>query len=195
MVQQYCIKGFNKTRSSTKMISTLIVRYKSTFDSAESHDLWHNSINKASENSEGFLDRTELPSLNEEAFSSVVLRFDTSENAKKWLKSGNRIELIESELIHLSEKEEMIYDGDTSWFRIDAGKTPGKWKQWVVAFLSVYPLTLVVPLAVGYIFEKFSIVSWLAESIIIGFIITGAMVYKIMPFMLRVFKTWMVEKT
>ncbi len=172
------------------MISTIIVRFKLLSEHGD-FDEWKEKIDQASRQAIGFLDRTELPSLPNEPYHSVILRFDNKVNAQNWLHSAKRKTLLQAVEAMAEERQEILHEDNTFWFGVPAEKTSTKWKQVIVSFVAVYPLTQVVPVFVQFVLRELGIASVLLAGILIGGIISACMVYFAMPLALKLFKEWL----
>lgn len=171
------------------MICVIIVRYKLSPEHGD-FDEWKEKMDEASRQAIGFLDRTELPLIPYEPYHSVILRFDNKANAENWLHSAKRKTLLQEVETMAEERQEMLRDGNF-WFGVSPEKTSTKWKQVVVSFVAVYPLTQVIPVLVQLVLKELGIASFLLVGILIGVIISICMVYFAMPLALKLFKTWL----
>ena len=173
------------------MISTIIVRYKLKYKDSQSLEEWRERIAKENSQAKGFLDKTELPSIGMENFHTVVLRFDSKVNAEDWLNSDIRKELLQhSEFIQFFEKEETVYDNNAFWFAKTTKNHAVKWKQWLIVFFAVYPLTIIYPFTLNLILEKLGVEVGFFKGTMIALLISFTMVYKVMPFLLNTFNNW-----
>ena len=173
------------------MISTIIVRYKLKYRDTQTLEEWRERIAKQNNQAKGFLDKTELPSIGTENFHTVVLRFDSKINAEDWLNSGIRKELLQSsEFIQVFEREETVYDSNAFWFAKTTKNPAVKWKQWLIVFFAVYPLTIIYPSIVNLILEKLGVEVGFFKGTMIALLVSFTMVYKVMPFLLKTFDNW-----
>jgi antibiotic biosynthesis monooxygenase (ABM) superfamily enzyme len=173
------------------MISTIIVRFKFTYKDSQTLEQWRKRIEKETGQAKGFLDKTELPSIGTENFHTVVLRFDSKINAEDWLNSDARKELLQhSAFIQFFEKEETVYDSNAFWFAQTTRKQGVKWKQWVISFFAVYPLSIIYSFVVNLILEKLGVEIGFFKGTMIALLMSFSMVYKVMPFLLKTFNDW-----
>ncbi|MBD0295627.1 MAG: hypothetical protein ICV84_10600, partial [Flavisolibacter sp.] len=154
-------------------------------------DQWKEKLDHASRQAIGFLDRTELPIISNEPYHSVILRFDNKANAENWLHSAKRKTLLREVEAMAEERQEILHEDNTFWFSVSAEKTSTKWKQVIVSFVAVYPLTLVIPVLVQLGLRELGIASVLLSGILIGVIISACMVFFAMPLTLQLFKKWL----
>ncbi|RWY46074.1 hypothetical protein [Mucilaginibacter gilvus] len=162
-----------------------------SYSKVNEYENWRKIIDGALQAADGFLDKTELSPVADEPFISIVIRFRNKETAELWLKSDLRKDLLEqSQVITLSEKVESIHHNTNFWFQ-DSSLPAIKWKQWVVTFTAVYPLTLTIPFLINTVLISLNIDYFLLRSLVIAITVSGLMVFKIMPFMLKKFKKWL----
>ncbi|MGY0036495.1 hypothetical protein [Pedobacter sp. NJ-S-72] len=176
------------------MISTFIVKYKLNNTNDIQRNLWYQKLIEATNRSKGFIDRSELSSVNGEKFHTVVLRFNTFYNAKKWMNSDLRRQILnEASIEDISGKEEVLHSGNQFWFQTDSKKKIPGWKQVIASFLAVYPLTIFVPKIVAVLFAKLDFLSPILSGIVVSVIISALMVYIAIPFILKLLKKWMYD--
>ncbi len=172
------------------MICTIIVRYKLLSEHGD-FDEWKEKMDQVSRQAIGFLDRTELPFIPNEPYYSVILRFDNKVNAKNWFHSTKRKMLLGEVEAMAEERQEILHEDNTFWFGVSPEETSTKWKQVIVSFVAVYPLTQVVPVFVQFVLRELGIASVLLAGILIGVIVSTCMVYFAMPLALKLFKQWL----
>lgn len=174
------------------MVSTFIVKYKLNNANDPKESLWYQKLMEATANAKGFIDRSELPPVNGAEFHTVVLRFDTAQNAENWMSSDLRKQILrQAALSHISDKEEMLHIGNQFWFQSgQKRKIPG-WKQVIASFLAVYPLTVFVPKIVLLFFMTMGVTSVVMRGIMVSIVISTLMVYVAMPVILRWLGSWM----
>lgn len=172
------------------MISTVIVRYiVNNPSNPTTSTTWYKALKKANEEAEGFIDRTELPPVEGEAFHSVVLRFKNPTDAQNWLDNDARKQILEQAGIDdISQIKSAVHQNSAFWFT--PGKSPVKWKQVVLSLISVYPLTQIIPKLVNSVFTSINLESFFIEGIVISIFISVMMVYVMMPLVFKLFKRW-----
>ena len=125
---------------------------------------------------------------------TIVLHFDTIANLRKWLDSDVRARLIDKIRPFLRSDENIdIKTGFEFWFTPPAGGKPAKpYKQFLVTFSAILPLTIQVPWLLQPLF------AWLPTlglPIIRHFFIAAAivaiMIYGVMPRYTRLVLRWL----
>ncbi len=166
----------------------LLVRYKVAPDSVKDFQIWKAKTDEVMKTFKGFIAITLLNPEKDSDYYYVIIRFNSSENARVWLNSDARKNLLKDpHATWLSDKQEVIQDWDKFWY--NTFSEVKKWKQWVVTFIAVYPLTIVVPRFVKTISAVISLSFF--EGIINALLISGLMIFLVMPLVLSFFKKWL----
>jgi antibiotic biosynthesis monooxygenase (ABM) superfamily enzyme len=125
---------------------------------------------------------------------TIVLHFDTLEHLTAWLESDTRARLVEKvrPLLVTSERIE-IKTGLEFWFTPPPGHRQAKpYKQFLVTFSAIFPLTIVVPWVLQPVFARLPLLGQLIVSnFIVVAIIVGLMTYVIMPRYTRLIANWL----
>lgn len=113
---------------------------------------WLKEIGPACRNSEGHIDWQIVRPIAHLTFTyTVVIRFDSIENLKNWMTSDLRKSLIE-------KVKPLLAIDDTFYIKtgldflflteMNAPKVPVRWKQYLVTWSAIYPLSLLIPFLV-----------------------------------------------
>ena len=125
---------------------------------------------------------------------TVLLRFDTLEQAQTWIGSAARQALVAEVESYLAQNESIdLKTGLEFWFRPPAGKAPpSRLKQSVVTLLVLYPLTLIVPRLWALASE---IVPALGNAWVMNLVVDATIValltYVFMPRVTRLLSKWL----
>jgi uncharacterized protein len=125
---------------------------------------------------------------------TCVLRFCSTDAMQSWLDSTQRRELV-------AEAEPMLADGDLTevnphnefWF-VPAGDAPQppRWKQAVVTFFVICPLTLLIPLLWGPVFRAFPLLgNYVISTALVTITIVLLVVYLLMPQATKLAAPWL----
>jgi len=125
---------------------------------------------------------------------TCVLRFCSISDMQSWLDSDERRDLI-------AKAAPMLVDGDSTeinrhnefWF-VPAGEAPQppRWKQAVVTFFVICPLTLLIPLLWGPVFQAFPLLSnYVVSTALVTVTIVLLVVYLLMPQATRLAAPWL----
>ncbi|WP_166889025.1 hypothetical protein [Massilia sp. CCM 8734] len=124
----------------------------------------------------------------------VLLRFASVGDASAWLVSPQRRQLIEQARPWLLREERyQVHAGSAFWFTpAGAGALPRRWKQWLLSTLAVFPLTTLIPAVVRAAAERLApAVPALALGALSATLVSGVMVYWLMPLFSRVAAGWL----
>lgn len=169
---------------------TIIVRYNVLSRDDVKFKEWYAEMHRLVEQSPGFISKEFFPPANEHGHVTTILRFDSLINAGKWMHSEQRLNMLNkvSEDL-LTNIEEGIHTQNVFWFNTKSS-IQKKWKQVAVTFVAIFPLTILVPHIVAWISAPFFQNSWIIRTISV-FTIVCLMVFRIMPFMIRITRKWL----
>lgn len=166
----------------------MVVRYAIAFDKYDDFEAWKKNADSVLKAFDGFINITVLYPVKNSDFHYVIIRFDNASHATNWKKSDARKDIMaDAHVSWMVDKQEIVHDWDLFWH--DAFRKSKKWKQWVVTFLAVYPLTIVMPLMVHRI-NNFVPLFFFA-GILRALLISGFMTFLIMPLMMKLFRKWL----
>lgn len=178
-------KMFKQKKESDGM---LMIRYAIDPNKYDDFGVWKKKAETKLKKFSGFVTIAELNAIKDDDFHYVIIRFDNAGHATLWINSDERKEILnDSHISWMVDKQEIIHDWDIFWY--DIFRKSKKWKQWAVTFLAVYPLTIVMPWAVRQINDILPL-SFFA-GLLRALLISGFMVFLIMPFMMKFFKKWL----
>jgi antibiotic biosynthesis monooxygenase (ABM) superfamily enzyme len=126
---------------------------------------------------------------------TVIIRFDTTANLKRWMESNDRQRLIKEVQPCLAGADDFFISSGLDFWFTPAGakaKVPVRWKQYLVTWSAIYPLAIGVPLLVGPALHALGVPAFpplttLAVTAVIVFL----MVYVVMPRYTRLVQRWL----
>lgn len=124
----------------------------------------------------------------------VILRFVNKDRAHAWLLSPIRQGLLKIAEPWLAEDDQVHVHHDAEFWFTPGRRQPKRWKQWMLSALAVFPLTVLVPKPIRYLTEW--AIPWLPEmgvAALTALMISGLMVYLLMPFLIRVAGAWLMK--
>jgi antibiotic biosynthesis monooxygenase (ABM) superfamily enzyme len=124
----------------------------------------------------------------------VVVRFDSEAGAQAWLGSRTRATLLVEAMPWLiGEERYHVHSGSDFWFTpVGPGPAPKRWKQWVLSTMAVFPLTMLMPWLVHLIADPLVPgLHYLLVKGVIATLISGVMVYSLMPTLIRLAGRWL----
>ena len=162
------------------------------------YENWLNEIGPLCKNAIGHLDWQiirPIPTLT--STYTIIIRFDTISHLREWMSSVERIRLI--------EKIQPIFEAGDN-YNINSGldflfsplesktKTPKRWKQYLITWSAIYPLSLVIPLVLLPLLRTCGIPPYrLTDAIFISGTIVLLMVYLVMPYYTKLIKKWLYK--
>ena len=125
---------------------------------------------------------------------TIILHFDTVEHLRTWPDSDDRRQLVRKIRPFLRSEENIdIKTGLEFWFTPPPGGKPAKpYKQFLVTFSAILPLTILVPWLLQPLFARYpTLAQPLVSHFIIAAVIVGAMTYVVMPHYTRLVARWL----
>lgn len=178
--------------------ATVVITHRIRGEKHSKYESWLGEIVPLCKTSPGFLDwHIVRPIAGITDTYTVIIRFDTAENLKKWMSSSERERLINKvQPLFVGADDFYISSGLDFWF-IPTGakaKIPVRWKQYLITWSAIYPLALGVPYIVAPILRLLGVagippLTTLAVTAIVVFL----MVYVIMPRYTRLVQQWLFK--
>jgi len=162
------------------------------------YESWLDEIIPQTKHSEGFIDLQIVRPIPGLTFVyTVIIRFNTITHLKNWMESDNRKSLIEkaSPLFRKNDNYE-IRSGLDFLFTSESstGKAPVRWKQFLVTWSAIYPLSLIIPLILLPLLKIFDIPkNHYFEALLISGAIVFLMVFAVMPVYTRLIRKWLYK--
>lgn len=164
----------------------------------EQYDTWLDEISSICRKLVGHIDWQVIRPIPNLTFNyTVIIRFDTIEHLKNSMESPERRELIEKAKPLLAKEDKyVIKSGLDFLFTLENEKTkvPVRWKQYLVTWSGIYPLSLLVPFLVLPILK---VLHFPENRFLNSFFITGIivfiMIYLLMPNYTKLIKKWLFK--
>lgn len=162
------------------------------------YEAWLNEIGPLCRQWVGHIDWQIIRPIPELTFNyTVIIRFDTIAHLKSWMDSKERNELIEKAKPLLAKDDQYrIQSGLDFLFPLgnQPQKVPVRWKQFLVTWSAIYPLSLLVPLLVLPVLEWIHLpVSRFISSFFVSGLIVFVMIYLLMPKYTALIKKWLFK--
>lgn len=123
----------------------------------------------------------------------IVVRFASGDEATHWETSDARRALVAETHAWLETAETIdVKSGIDYWFTApDSVGSPPRWKQWLVTTSVIWPLTILVPMALKPIFALAPVALHpLLQAGLIALSIVGLVIYVVMPNVVRILSPW-----
>lgn len=136
-----------------------------------------------------------LPAQDTEKRTTVV-RFDSNEHLNAWVQSDTHKALVESvkQLVQKLDMHEIMVGIDFSV--TPEIRRPKQWKQFLVSLSAVYPLTLVIPIAVSSLSNivPFMRNRWI-QGALRATLLVAVLVFFITPLYAKLTRRWLYNET
>ena len=181
-----------------KQGASVVITHQIIAGKHNEYENWLNEIGPVCKNAVGHLDWQiirPIPTLT--STFTVIIRFDSTEHLKDWMNSLDRMRLI--------EKVQPLLDKGDNYF-ISSGldflftplksttKTPRRWKQYLVTWSAIYPLSLGIPLIILPLLRICGIPQYrYTDSLFITGTVVLLMVYLVMPQYTKLIKKWLYK--
>jgi uncharacterized protein len=126
---------------------------------------------------------------------TVIIRFDSIHNLRAWMESEERKNLITKAEPLFSKDDNYVIKSGLDFLFINNNekqKVPPRWKQYLLTWSAIYPLSILVPLLVLPILKLLNLPD---NRFMNAFFISGCivliMVYLLMPHYTRFVKKWL----
>jgi len=159
---------------------------------------WLNEIGPICRSSVGHIDWQIIRPIPAMTYSyTVIIRFDAIENLKNWMESQDRKRLIEKirpllvkdDSYHVRSGIEFLFTPDN-----DKAKIPARWKQYLVTWSAIFPLSTTIPLILLPMLRMLNIPQIrVVDSFVVSGIIVLLMVYLVMPYYTKLIKRWLYK--
>jgi len=123
----------------------------------------------------------------------IVVRFASGDEAAHWETSDARRALVAETQAWLETAEMIdVKSGIDYWFTVpESVGSPPRWKQWLVTTLVIWPLSILVPMALKPIFALApAAIHPLLQAGLITTAIVGLVIYVVMPHVVRILSPW-----
>lgn len=164
----------------------------------QEYEKWLDEIVPITKHSNGFIDLQMVRPIPHLTFVyTVIIRFDTIENLKLWMESEDRKILIQkaNPLFRKNDNYQIKSGLDFLFNAENEGtKVPVRWKQFLVTWSAIYPLSLLIPLLALPFLSFLKIPqNHYFDGLIISGIIVFLMVFVVMPNYTKLIKKWLYK--
>lgn len=176
--------------------ATVVISHRVRQGQESAYEAWLDRIGPLCRASPGHLDLQILrPIVGLTSTYTVVIRFDTPANLRRWMDSDERRGLITvvRPLLATDDEYTVSHGLDFLFSASGAGaKAPVRWKQFLVTWSAIFPLVLATPLVVSPLMRRLGIPG---DSVTTTLLVTGTvvflMVYLVMPRYTKLLRHWL----
>ncbi|RYD96773.1 MAG: antibiotic biosynthesis monooxygenase [Sphingobacteriales bacterium] len=176
--------------------ATVVITHHILEGKQQAYEAWLDEIGPVCRKAAGNIDWQIIRPIPALTFAyTVIIRFDTIDNLKKWMFSGERERLI-AQAVPLLAKGDRYDIRSGLDFLFQSGEQPAKvpvrWKQYLATWSAIYPLSLIVPLLVAPLLRKLGVpqVRYI-DALFVSGTVVFLMVYVVMPRYTRLLKRWL----
>ena len=159
------------------------------------YEQWMSKAIEAHQNFPGYLATDIVKPVGQQLRYAIILRFVSKEHVLAWLKSEVRQSLLRESLPWLRQDYYRAEDDSKFWFEPLQGRaTVARWKQWLLSWVVVLPLTVLIPWIMSAVLERteLDLPAWLFKVMVAGLVSLG-MVYWLMPWTTRALSRWLLR--
>ncbi|MCH8537873.1 MAG: antibiotic biosynthesis monooxygenase [Alkalimonas sp.] len=178
--------------------ASILIHHQVLADAMADYENWLTEIIQAAAGFAGHQGVTILkPAAGQQQYE-IAVRFSSETDAKSWLESEVRQQLIAkvAPLLQLPENV-LISTGIDHWFQplnSDAPH-PVRWKQWLLTTLVICVLTMLVPPVLQQLFTLVPVLGvWGLRHLLSAAVIVGLVVYLIMPRLVPLLASWLFRR-
>ena len=178
--------------------STVVITHRVRDGQQARYDDWAKEIHSVSKRADGFLHWQLIrPVTGLTGTYTVILRFDTRTHLEGWMNSPERTRLIDKARPLLEKDDEFfIRSGLDFWFTPEGAKAkvPVRWKQFLVTWSAIYPLSLAISLAVAPLLHGIGLPqNRYIDGLWASGIVVALMVYLVMPRYTKLLRHWLFD--
>ncbi|WP_199913430.1 antibiotic biosynthesis monooxygenase [Flagellimonas amoyensis] len=176
--------------------ATVVISHHIIDGKQDQYEAWLKEIGPLCQKSEGFMDwQIVRPIPNLTFIYTVIIRFNTVSNLKSWMVSHARKELISAVRPLLAKEDSYEINSGLDFLfasQSNKNKPPAKWKQFLITWSAIFPLSIGVPIVLMPLFKELKISEYrYVSSLLVTGLIVFLMVYLIMPNYTKLIKKWL----
>jgi antibiotic biosynthesis monooxygenase (ABM) superfamily enzyme len=176
-------------------IVTFLIRHRVNPEHRERYEAWLRAIGQEAARFPGHLGTSVVRPVDDSHPYTIIVRFDHLDHLTAWAESDiRRARIREVEPILVGGDRVEVKSGIDFWFTpaLPGVKAPNHFKQFLITFSAIYPLTLLVPAVLSPLFSAFPALDHILLSrLLIAAIIVWLMVYVVMPRYTRAVADWL----
>ena len=176
--------------------ATVVINHHVIDGKQNQYENWLNEIGAVCKGYAGHIDWQivrPIPNLTYEY--TVIIRFDTLNNLTSWMESEERKAMIyKAQPLLAREDNYSIQSGLDFLFAngMAAQKVPARWKQYLVTWSAIYPLSILIPMILFPVLDFLNLpANKYLHSLIVSGTVVFIMVYLLMPNYTKLIKKWL----
>ncbi|SEI61068.1 hypothetical protein SAMN04244572_01062 [Azotobacter beijerinckii] len=176
-------------------VVTLVVHHKVRRQALASYEAWLRRTVAAARLQPGHLGVNVIRPDSGGAMFTTVVRFAQAAQLQAWIDSAERAALVREVSPLLEEGDHPLIHNDAEfWFTPARGgvRPPPKWKQAVLTYAVICPLTMVIPRLWAPVFERYpALAGGVPSNLLVTLCIVVPVVFLIMPWVTRLCAGWL----
>jgi len=176
-------------------VVTLVIQHKVRPGQRPGYEAWLKRAVAAAKEQSGHLGVNVIRPQSEEGSFTTVIRFAEAWQLNDWIASDRRRLLIEEVLPLLEDGDHPEVHADAEfWFTPPHPdvRQPPKWKQAVLTYLVICPLTMLIPPLWQPLWQRYPVLGGVVPSnMLVTLCIVVPVVYLIMPYVSRCCAGWL----
>ncbi len=185
----------NRATVDNRNVVTLVIQHKARAAALAQYEAWLKRAVTTARQQPGHLDVNVIRPDGGGCHFTTVVRFADAELLQAWVNSAERQALV-SEVLPLLEDGDHthVHDDPEFWFTPASSNTPAppRWKQAVLTYLVICPLTMLVPIVLAPLFTRVPQLAGPVIGNLIGnLLVILPVVFFIMPWVTRRCANWL----
>lgn len=176
-------------------VATLVIQHKVRAEALAQYETWLRNTVTVARKQPGHLGVNVIRPLDGGRQFTSVVRFAEAAQLQAWVESAERQALITEVLPLLEEGDQtQVHDDPEFWFTPASISTlqPPRWKQAVLTYLVICPMTLLVPALLAPLFQRVPALGGpLVGNLLVNLCVILPVVFFIMPWATRRCANWL----
>ena len=178
--------------------ATVVITHHILDGKQQEYEDWLNEIGPICRNSTGNIDWQIIRPIANLTFAyTVIVRFDTIKNLQGWIESQERKDLIKKATPLFAKDDKYYIKSGLDFLFVsenENAKIPVRWKQYLVTWSAIYPLSIIMPLLILPLLRAANFPRGrYIDSFFISGLIVLIMVYVLMPNYTKLIKKWLYK--
>ena len=184
----------NTAIQDNRNVVTLVIQHKARGESLALYEAWLKRAVSVARLQPGHLDVNVIRPDNGGRQFTTVVRFADAGLLQAWVNSAERQALVAEVLPLLEDGDHtQVHNDPEFWFTPPGDSTPPpRWKQAVLTYLVICPMTMVIPYLLAPLFARFpSLGAMPTANLVVNLFVILPVVFYIMPWLTRRCANWL----
>ncbi|AGZ37750.1 antibiotic biosynthesis monooxygenase [Pseudomonas sp. SWI6] len=185
----------NTAFQDNRNVVTLVIQHKVRAESLAGYEAWLKRTVSTARRQPGHLDVNVIRPDDGGRHFTTVVRFADASLLQAWVNSAERQALVEEVLPLLEDGDHtQVHEDPEFWFTPPSTSVapPPRWKQALLTYLVICPMTLVIPQLLAPLFAHFPLLGGrVTSNLIVNLFVILPVVFYIMPWVTRRCAKWL----